>query len=74
MQLLILIAVFFVTSIISVVTGSTSLIDYQLGVILGITMFIGAMVGARVVRHLSNLWLRHIFLATVIILAVKTLV
>ncbi|MDQ4122936.1 MAG: sulfite exporter TauE/SafE family protein [Acidobacteriota bacterium] len=49
------------------------LIDYKLGIILAITMFIAAYIGARVVTKLNDLWLRRIFLATVLILALKIL-
>jgi uncharacterized membrane protein YfcA len=49
------------------------LVDYKLGVLLGISMFLGAFVGARVTLKLNNVWLRRIFLATVIILASKIL-
>lgn len=49
------------------------LVDYRLGVLLGIAMFLGAFVGARVTLKLNNTWLRRIFLATVIILAAKIL-
>jgi uncharacterized protein len=49
------------------------LVDYRLGVLLGLSMFAGAFVGARVSLRLNNLWLRRIFLATVIALALKIL-
>lgn len=49
------------------------LIDYQLGLILGIAMFIGAIIGARIALRLNNIWLRRIFVATVVALALKTL-
>jgi uncharacterized membrane protein YfcA len=49
------------------------LIDYQLGIILAITMFIAAYIGAKFVTKISDLWLRRIFLATVLILAAKIL-
>lgn len=49
------------------------IVDYQLGIILSITMFIGGVVGSRVALKLSNIWLRRIFLTTVIALALKTL-
>lgn len=49
------------------------IVDYKLGIILSITMFIGGVVGSRVALRLSNLWLRRIFLTTVISLALKTL-
>jgi uncharacterized membrane protein YfcA len=49
------------------------LVDYKLGVLLGVSMFLGAFVGARVTLKLNNTWLRRIFLATVIVLASKIL-
>jgi hypothetical protein len=49
------------------------LVDYKLGVLLGLSMFVGAFVGARVALKLNNLWLRRIFLVTVILLALKIL-
>jgi hypothetical protein len=49
------------------------LIDYKLGVILAVTMFIAAYVGAKIVTRLNDLWLKRIFLFTVLILAVKTI-
>lgn len=49
------------------------LVDYRLGLILGVTMFGGAYVGAHYAAKLNDVWLRRIFLATVIILALKTL-
>ncbi|MCA1850246.1 MAG: sulfite exporter TauE/SafE family protein [Acidobacteria bacterium] len=49
------------------------LVDYLLGIALGLSMFAGAYVGARVALRLNNLWLRRIFLATVIALALKIL-
>jgi uncharacterized membrane protein YfcA len=36
-------------------------------------MFIGGIIGSQVALKLSNRWLRRIFLATVVILAVKTM-
>lgn len=49
------------------------LVDYRLGVLLGLSMFMGAFVGARVALRLNNLWLRRVFLATVVLLALKIL-
>lgn len=49
------------------------LVDYKLGLILAVTMFVGAYIGAHVVTKLSDVWLKRIFIATVLILAVKTL-
>jgi uncharacterized protein len=49
------------------------LVDYKLGLMLGITMFVGAYAGAHYATKLNDIWLRRIFLATVFLLAVKTI-
>jgi uncharacterized membrane protein YfcA len=49
------------------------LVDYRLGIILGITMFAGAYAGAHWASTMSEVWLKRIFIAAVIILAIKTL-
>jgi uncharacterized protein len=49
------------------------LVDYRLGILLGIVMFVGALIGGTVTLRLSNIWLRRIFLTAVVILALKTL-
>ena len=49
------------------------LVDYRLGVLLGIVMFVGALGGGYITVRLSNLWLRRIFLVAVVALALKTL-
>jgi uncharacterized protein len=49
------------------------LVDYRLGLLLGIAMFVGALIGGYVTVRLSNLWLRRIFLTTVVALALKSL-
>jgi len=48
------------------------LVDYRLGVILGITMFVGAFVGAHYATKLNDIWLRRVFLTTILLLAIKT--
>ena len=45
------------------------LIDYKLGAILAVTMFIGAYIGAQTVTKLSDIWLKRIFIAVVLILS-----
>lgn len=57
----------------SIIFMRQGLVDYKLGLILGVTMFVAAYVGAKTVTKLNDLWLRRIFLATVLILAVKTI-
>jgi uncharacterized membrane protein YfcA len=49
------------------------LVDYKLGLILAVTMFIAAYIGAKTVTKLNDVWLKRIFLATVLLLAVKTI-
>jgi uncharacterized membrane protein YfcA len=49
------------------------LINYRLGMILGATMFVGAVVGARFAIRLGNLWVRRIFLTAVWVLGLKGL-
>jgi uncharacterized membrane protein YfcA len=49
------------------------LVDYKLGIILGIAMFAGAYIGAHYASKMNETWLRRIFLATVLLLAIKTL-
>lgn len=49
------------------------LVDYRLGAVLAVTMFAAAFVGAKTVTKLNDVWLRRIFLTTVLILAVKTI-
>jgi hypothetical protein len=49
------------------------LIDYRLGLILGVTMFVGALVGARLAIRIGNEWLRRIFLTAVWLLGLKAI-
>lgn len=48
-------------------------VNYRLGAIFGITMFVGALLGARSARRLGNLWIRRIYLGAVWLLGLKTL-
>jgi len=57
----------------SIIFMRQGLVDYKLGAILAVTMFVAAYVGAKTVTKLNDLWLRRIFLATVLILAAKTI-
>ena len=50
------------------------LVDYSLGIILAITMFFGAYIGAHYAARMNETWLRRIFLITVLLLAAKMLV
>lgn len=52
---------------------SNGLVDYRLGLILGVTMFVSAMVGARLAFKVGDEWLSRIFLTAVWLLGVKVL-
>ncbi len=49
------------------------LVDYRLGIFLAVSMFAGAYVGAHYATKMNEVWLKRIFVATVLILAIKTL-
>jgi uncharacterized membrane protein YfcA len=49
------------------------LVDYTLGIILSVAMFVGAFAGAHYAIRMNDVWLRRIFIAAVILLAIKTL-
>ena len=63
----------FSSSIASLIFIWQGLVDYKLGAILAVTMFIGAYIGAYTVTKLNDVWLKRIFIATVLILAIKTI-
>lgn len=50
------------------------LVDYKLGAILAVTMFAGAYVGAHHAARMNDVWLKRIFLSTVVLLAIKTII
>ncbi len=47
--------------------------DLRLGIVLGAFMFLGTLLGARIALFLSKVWLRRIFIAAVLGLAIKLL-
>ena len=63
----------FSSAIASAIFAWQGLIDYKLGIILAVTMFVAAYIGARTVTKMSDLWLKRIFTATVFLLALKTI-
>ncbi|MEO6589788.1 MAG: sulfite exporter TauE/SafE family protein [Pyrinomonadaceae bacterium] len=63
----------FSSLIATIIFAWQNLIDYKLGIILAVTMFIAAYIGAKTVTKLNDVWLRRIFLGTVFVLAVKTI-
>jgi uncharacterized membrane protein YfcA len=62
----------FSSGIATIVFMWQGLVDYRLGLILGITMFAGAYVGAHYATKLDDIWLRRVFLTTIMLLAIKT--
>ncbi|MFN6515922.1 MAG: TSUP family transporter [Nostoc sp. CreGUA01] len=63
----------FSSLIATIIFLTQGIVDYKLGIILSITMFIGGIVGSQVALKLNNIWLRRIFITTVIALGLKTL-
>jgi uncharacterized membrane protein YfcA len=63
----------FSSSIATAIFMWQGLVDYRLGIILGLTMFVGAYVGAHYVSKVNDIWIRRIFLFAVVLLAIKTL-
>ena len=57
----------------NIVFAVRGLIDWRLGLILGLSSFVGAAAGAMLAQHMSNVLLRRIFLVAVTALAVRTM-
>jgi uncharacterized membrane protein YfcA len=63
----------FSSLIATIIFAWQNLIDYKLGIILAVTMFIAAYIGAKTVTKLNDIWIKRIFLGTVFLLAMKTI-
>ena len=63
----------FSSAIASAIFAWQGLIDYKLGIILAVTMFVAAYIGAKTVTKIDDIWLKRIFTATVFLLAIKTI-
>lgn len=63
----------FSSGVATLVFMQQGLVDYSLGAILAVTMFAGAYVGAHYAAKMNEVWLKRIFLTTVVLLAIKTL-
>jgi len=61
----------FSSGIATIIFAWQGLIDYKLGIILAVTMFVAAYIGAKTVTKLNDIWLKRIFLAVVFLLALK---
>ncbi|HMJ08024.1 MAG TPA: sulfite exporter TauE/SafE family protein [Pyrinomonadaceae bacterium] len=62
----------FSSSVATIVFMWQGLVNYKLGMILGLTMFVGAYAGAHYAAKMNDTLLRRIFLSTVVLLAAKT--
>lgn len=63
----------FSSAIAAAIFAWQGLVDYTLGAILGLTMFIAGYLGAHYATKLNDVWLKRIFLAAVFLLALKTI-
>jgi len=63
----------FSSGVATIVFLSRGLVDLKLGIVLGISMFLGALLGGRLTLLLSTAWLRRIFILAVLGLANKML-
>jgi uncharacterized membrane protein YfcA len=57
-----------------VIFAYRGVVNYQLGVTLGAAMFLGAIVGGKVAFRLPTVWLRRVFVISVVALAANMLV
>jgi uncharacterized membrane protein YfcA len=64
----------FSSSIATAIFIYQGLVNFQLGVLLAVTMFAGAYVGAHYATKMNEVWLRRIFLSAVLLLAIKTII
>jgi uncharacterized membrane protein YfcA len=63
----------FSSLIATLIFAQQGLINYSLGLVLGLAMFIGGMIGGQISLKLSHLWLQRIYLTVVGLLAAITL-
>ncbi len=57
----------------TVIFITLGLVNFGLGLLLGVAMFLGAFLGGRVVLRLPNRWLRRIYMITIVALALNLL-
>jgi uncharacterized protein len=63
----------FSSAVATVIFAWRGVVDYKLGLVLGLTMFLGAVIGGHVAMRLPAMWLRRVFLVAVVALAAKML-
>ena len=61
----------FSSAVATLIFAWRGVVDYELGAILGLTMFLGALVGGHATLRISPVWLRRIFIIAVAGLALK---
>src|ERR1700733_13431299 len=61
----------FSSAVATLIFAWRGVVDYKLGAILGLTMFLGALVGGHATLRISPVWLRRIFIIAVAGLALK---
>jgi uncharacterized protein len=67
------VVILFSSAIAMLIFAWHGVVDYKLGLILGMTMFSGAIIRGLVTMWMSAIWLRRIFLLTVVGFALKML-
>lgn len=60
---------FFSSLVATMIFASHGVVDYRLGAVLGVTMFLGAVIGGHLAMRLPAVWLRRIFVVAVVALA-----
>jgi uncharacterized membrane protein YfcA len=63
----------FSSAVATVVFLWRGVVDVKLGIVLGVAMFLDALLGARIALKLRPVWLRRVFITAVLGLAVKML-
>ncbi len=63
----------FSSMIATFIFANQGIVNYELGWLLGLAMFVGGVIGGRLSLKLSNLWLQRIYLTVIAILAAVTL-
>lgn len=56
----------------TLIFASQGIVDYPLGMLLGVEMFIGGIIGAKVALKLSNVWLQRLYLIVLFVLSYLT--
>ena len=64
----------FSSAVATAIFALRGVVQYKLGVILGVAMFAGALVGGHVAMRLPAVWLRRVFVVAVLALAANMLV